>query len=82
MGLVWVGIGLGDWVGIWVLNWWEWVFVQYVIVEIGVILVIINFVYWVCEVEYVFRQFGVVMVIVVVSFKDVDYVVMLVEVGL
>ncbi|MCW2663081.1 MAG: AMP-binding protein, partial [Mycobacterium sp.] len=41
-GLVGAGIRVGDRVGIWAPNRWEWVLVQYATAEIGAILVTVN----------------------------------------
>jgi fatty-acyl-CoA synthase len=41
-GLVRAGIGVGDRVGIWAPNRWEWVLVQYAAAEIGAIFVTVN----------------------------------------
>jgi fatty-acyl-CoA synthase len=80
-GLVRAGIGVGDRVGIWAPNRWEWVLVQYATAEIGAILVTINPAYRARELEYALRQSGVAMVIAAVGFKGVDYATMLAAVA-
>ncbi|MGE2816065.1 AMP-binding protein [Mycobacterium heidelbergense] len=80
-GLVRAGIGVGDRVGIWAPNRWEWVLVQYATAEIGAILVTINPAYRAGELEYALRQSEVTMVIAARSFKTGDYASMLVEVA-
>jgi fatty-acyl-CoA synthase len=80
-GLVRAGIGVGDRVGIWAPNRWEWVLVQYATAEIGVILVTINPAYRAGELEYALRQSEVAMVIAAPSFKTTDYAAMLAEVA-
>src|SRR5271170_4750360 len=50
-GLVRAGIGVGDRVGIWAPNRWEWVLVQYATAEVGAILVTINPAYRARELE-------------------------------
>jgi fatty-acyl-CoA synthase len=80
-GLVRAGIGVGDRVGIWAPNRWEWVLVQYATAEIGAILVTINPAYRAAELEYALRQSGVAMVIAAPSFKATDYAAMLTEVA-
>ena len=54
-GLVRAGIGVGDRVGIWAPNRWEWVLVQYATAEIGAILVTVNPAYRARELEYALR---------------------------
>jgi fatty-acyl-CoA synthase len=78
-GLVRAGIGVGDLVGIWAPNRWEWVLVQYATAEIGAILVTINPAYRAGELEYALRQSGVAMVIAAPSSKTTDYAAMLAE---
>jgi fatty-acyl-CoA synthase len=80
-GLVRAGIGVGDRVGIWAPNRWEWVLVQYATAEIGAILVTINPAYRAGELEYALRQSEVAMVIAARSFKTADYAAMLAEVA-
>jgi fatty-acyl-CoA synthase len=80
-GLVRAGIGVGDRVGIWAPNRWEWVLVQYATAEIGAILVTINPAYRARELEFALRQSGVAMVIAAPGFKGVDYATMLAEVA-
>ncbi len=79
-GLLRAGIGVGDRVGIWAPNRWEWVLVQYATAEIGAILVTINPAYQANELEYALRQSGTAMVIAAPSFKSTDYAAMLAEV--
>ena len=80
-GLGRAGIGVGDRVGIWAPNRWEWVLVQYATAEIGAILVTINPAYRAGELEYALRQSEVTMVIAAPSFKTTDYAAMLAEVA-
>jgi fatty-acyl-CoA synthase len=75
-GLVRAGIGVGDRVGIWAPNRWEWVLVQYATAEIGAILVTVNPAYRVRELEYALTQSGVAMVIAARHFKT-DYAALL-----
>jgi fatty-acyl-CoA synthase len=72
-GLVRAGIGVGDRVGIWAPNRWEWVLVQYATAEIGAVLVTVNPAYRARELEYALRQSGVAMVIAARHFKATDY---------
>jgi fatty-acyl-CoA synthase len=80
-GLLRAGITVGDRVGIWAPNRWEWVLVQYATAEIGAILVTINPAYRPRELEYALRQSGVAMLIAAPSFKNADYATMLAEVA-
>jgi len=80
-GLLRAGIGVGDRVGIWAPNRWEWVLVQYATAEIGAILVTVNPAYRARELEYALRQSGVAMVIAARDFKTTDYAAMLDEVA-
>ena len=80
-GLLRAGIRVGDRVGIWAPNRWEWVLVQYATAEIGAILVTINPAYRARELEYALRQSGVAMVIAARDFKTTDYAAMLREVA-
>jgi fatty-acyl-CoA synthase len=80
-GLVRAGIGIGDRIGIWAPNRWEWVLAQYATAEIGGILVTINPAYRAAELEYALRQSGIAMVIAAPSFKATDYAAMLAEVA-
>jgi len=80
-GLVRAGIRVGDRVGIWAPNRWEWVLVQYATAEIGAILVTINPAYRTRELDYALRQSGVALVIAAPSFKTTDYTAMLTEVA-
>jgi fatty-acyl-CoA synthase len=78
-GLVRAGIGVGDRVGIWAPNRWEWVLVQYATAEIGAILVTINPAYRASELHYALKHSGVSMVIAAAGFKGADYATMLAE---
>jgi fatty-acyl-CoA synthase len=80
-GLVRAGIGVGDRVGIWAPNRWEWALVQYATAEIGAILVTVNPAYRARELDYALRQSGVAMVIAARRFKAADYAAMLDEVA-
>jgi fatty-acyl-CoA synthase len=58
-GLLALGVAVGDRVGIWATNCYEWVVVQYATARIGAILVNVNPAYQPNELEYVLRQSGV-----------------------
>ncbi|MFV0459137.1 MAG: AMP-binding protein [Actinomycetales bacterium] len=79
-GLHGLGLRVGDRVGIWSPNRWEWTMVQFATAELGLILVNINPSYRVHEVEYVLRQSGIRAVFAAASYKDSDYAGMLEQV--
>ncbi|AUY47718.1 AMP-binding protein [Streptomyces sp. CB01881] len=79
VGLLSLGVGRGDRVGIWAPNCAEWVFVQYATARIGAILVTVNPGYRTHELEYVLRQSGIRTVVAAPSFKTSDYAAMLAE---
>ncbi len=81
LGLLGLGLGPGDRVGIWAPNCPEWVFTQYATARIGAILVTVNPGYRTHEVEYVLRQAGIRTVVAVPDFKTSDYAAMLAEAG-
>jgi len=80
LGLVQLGIGKGDRVGIWAPNVPEWVLVQYATAKIGAILVNINPAYRTHELEYVLKQSGIRTLIALPQFKTSDYAAMISEV--
>jgi fatty-acyl-CoA synthase len=79
-GLVTLGVGKGDRVGIWAPNVAEWVLVQYATARIGAVLVNINPAYRTHELAYVLRQAGVRTLVSAESFKTSDYRAMVSEV--
>uniref|UniRef100_UPI003D927444 AMP-binding protein n=1 Tax=Gordonia sp. B7-2 TaxID=3420932 RepID=UPI003D927444 len=78
-GLLRMGVGVGDRVGVWAPNRYEWVFTQYATAEIGAILVNINPAYRQTEVEYALAQSEISVVIAAERFKDSAYATMLDE---
>ncbi|HEY4576363.1 MAG TPA: AMP-binding protein [Yaniella sp.] len=58
-GLSQAGVTTGERVGIWAMNRWEWVMVQYATAELGAILVNINPAYRQHELNYVLQQAGI-----------------------
>ena len=58
LGLLSMGLGTGDRVGIWSPNYAEWALVQYATAKLGVILVNINPAYRTHELAYVLNQSG------------------------
>ncbi|MGH3781686.1 MAG: AMP-binding protein [Pseudonocardiaceae bacterium] len=79
-GLLAVGIGKGDRVGIWAPNCPEWLFTQYSTAKIGAILVTINPAYRTSELEYVLDAAGIRLLVAAESFKAADYATMISEV--
>ncbi|MFJ9951853.1 AMP-binding protein [Kitasatospora sp. NPDC091207] len=77
LGLLALGVGRGDRVGIWAPNCAEWVFTQYATARIGAVLVTVNPGYRAHELEYVLRQSGTRTVVAVPAFKTSDYAAML-----
>jgi fatty-acyl-CoA synthase len=79
-GLLELGIGKGDRVGIWAPNLPEWTFTQYATAKIGAILVNINPAYRTHELEYVLNQAGVRLLVAAEKFKTSDYAAMISDV--
>ncbi len=79
-GLLAVGIGKGDRVGIWAPNCPEWLFTQYATAKIGAILVTINPAYRTSELEYVLTAAGIRLLVAAESFKASDYAAMISQV--
>ena len=73
LGLVALGVGVGDRVGIWAPNCPEWTLVQYGAAKIGAVLVTINPAYRLHEMSFVLRQAGVRTVVAVREFKGSSY---------
>ena len=76
-GLLGLGIGKGDRVGIWAPNRPEWTLLQYATAEIGAILVPINPAYRTDELAYVVRQAGIRLLVAAPSFRTSDYAAMI-----
>jgi fatty-acyl-CoA synthase len=77
LGLLSLGVGTGDRVGIWAPNCPEWTLVQYGAAKIGAILVTINPAYRSHEMAYVLRQAGIRTVVAVPEFKGASYAAMI-----
>ncbi len=75
-GLLAMGLGRADRVGIWSPNCAEWTLVQYATAKLGIILVNINPAYRSHELCYVLNQSGCVALIAATSFKSSDYLAM------
>ncbi len=79
-GLMARGVGVGDRVGIWSPNRWEWVVAQFATARIGAVLVNINPAYRTAELEYVLRQAEVSVLLLAAKFRQADYRAMVEEV--
>ena len=80
MGLLRLGLEVGDRVGIWSPNCAEWVWLQYATAKVGVILVNINPAYRTHEVSYVLAQSGCRVLVSAQKYLSSDYRAMVFEV--
>jgi len=80
LGLLELGIGKGDRVGIWAPNCAEWTLTQYATAKIGAILVNINPAYRTSELAYVLNQSGTSLLVAAERLKTSDYAAMIAEV--
>lgn len=78
-GLLDLGVAPGDRVGIWGVNVWEWVAVQFATAKMGAVLVNINPAYRTHELEYALRQSETETLILMEEFKSSKYLDMLLE---
>lgn len=78
-GLMALDVGKGDRVGIWAMNYAEWVIVQFATAKIGAIMVNINPAYRTYELEYVLKQAEIHTILLQGRFKTSDYVGMFYE---
>ena len=72
-GLLALGLGKGDRVGIWSPNRFEWVLTQFATARVGLVLVNINPAYRLGELEYALNKVGCKALIAAKSFKTSDY---------
>ncbi|TKR87268.1 hypothetical protein L596_011690 [Steinernema carpocapsae] len=72
-GLLKLGLRLGDRVGIWGPNYYEWVVTQFGSALAGMVLVTINPMYRTDELEYALRQVGVKALITPTEYKKANY---------
>ena len=79
-GLLALGIGPGERVGIWSLNNAEWLVTQIATAKAGIILVNVNPAYRVTELDYALNKVGVRALVTATAFKSSDYMGMLHEV--
>jgi fatty-acyl-CoA synthase len=78
-GLMALGVEKGDRVGIWAMNYAEWIAIQVATAKIGAILVNINPAYRTYELEFVLKQAEISTLLVQGRFKTSDYVGMFYE---
>jgi fatty-acyl-CoA synthase len=78
-GLLGIGLGKGDRVGIWSTNNIEWLLLQLATARIGAILVNINPAYRPRELAYALQRSGVQCLFTIPAFRSSDYVAMLAE---
>jgi fatty-acyl-CoA synthase len=79
-GLVGIGFGRGDRIGVWSTNNLEWLLLQMATARIGAVLVNINPAYRPRELAYALQRSEVQGLFVIPAFRHSDYVAMLVEV--
>lgn len=73
-GLLSIGIGKGDHVGIWATNVPDWLTFLFATAKIGAVLVTVNTAYKSHELEYVMKQSDMKAIAIIDGFRDVDYV--------
>lgn len=73
-GLLTIGIGKGDHVGIWAKNVPDWVTFLYATAKIGAVLVTVNTAYKSHEVDYILKQSDMKAIALIDGFRDVNYV--------
>jgi fatty-acyl-CoA synthase len=74
MGMLALGIGKGDNVGIWATNVPDWLTVFYAAARIGAIFVTVNTSYRPSELEYVMQQSDMKALFLIDGYRDTDYV--------
>lgn len=79
-GLLALGLGPGDRVGIWSLNNAEWLLTQLATAKAGIILVNVNPAYRVTELAFALNLVGIAALVTTTAFKSSDYMAMLHEV--
>ena len=73
-GLLAIGIGKGDHVGIWAKNVPDWLTFMFATAKIGAVLVTVNTAYKSHEVEYVIKQSDMKALPIIDGFRDVNYI--------
>lgn len=72
-GLLSIGIGKGDHVGIWALNVPDWLTFMFATAKIGAVLVTVNTAYKNHELAYILEQSDMKALALIEGFRDVDY---------
>ncbi|WP_293366181.1 AMP-binding protein, partial [Phenylobacterium sp.] len=80
-GLLALGLGPGDRIGVWAPNCAEWALTQFATAKAGLILVNINPAYRLSEAEYVLNKVGCKALITAVAHKTSEYLHMIRELG-
>lgn len=80
-GLIALGVEPGERVVLWATNVPEWVVLQFALAKIGAILVTANTALRARDIDYLLRQCEAATIIIIRSFRDVDYVEALREIG-
>ena len=78
-GLMGIGIGRGDHVGIWATNVPDWLTILFATAKIGAVTVTVNTSYRTHELEYIVRQSDMKALCLINGFRDSDYVAMVNE---
>ncbi|WP_292471060.1 AMP-binding protein [Methanolobus sp.] len=73
-GLIEIGIGKGDHVGIWATNVPDWLTFLFATSKIGAVFVTVNTAYKIHEVEYVMKQADLKAIAIIDGFRDVSYI--------
>ncbi len=73
-GLLHIGVGYGDKVGVWAKNIPDWVTLMFATSKIGAVLVTVNTNYKSTEVEYVMRNADIHTMCIMNGYRDSDYV--------
>ena len=73
-GLLAIGIGKGDHVGIWARNVPDWLTFMFATAKIGAVLVTVNTAYKTHELAYVIEQSDMKALAIIDRFRDIDYV--------
>ncbi|MBL6937985.1 MAG: AMP-binding protein [Alphaproteobacteria bacterium] len=78
-GLISLGIGKGDRVGVWAPNCYEWCLTQFATAKLGAILVCINPAYRIYELEFALNKSGCVALVTAQKYLTSDYAGMVAE---
>ncbi len=78
-GLMYIGIGKGDKVGVWANNVPDWTTFMFATAKIGAVLVTINTNYKLAELEYLLKNADINTLCLIDGFRDSDYVNMIFE---